>query len=184
MTDQYVEQTEIVSYPSYAIPKYEVISPPVQNRKAVPKSAPARHITNKSRPPTTIVRERPSTTTAVKKQVKAQRKTGSKSAPPTRTVSTPVSRALLAREKIQFNYKPPDLDDQRNIRLCKQPEIIKQRCVSADCSKAKPRGGFKLTRPQYLQYIKSSSGIIEEDYFVDLFPDVKSDSESEDEEFR
>lgn len=54
----------------------------------------------------------------------------------------------------------------RNVRLCKEQLAL----TKTEQQHEMKRQYFKLSRPQYLQYIKSATGIVEEDFFADIFP--------------
>lgn len=75
------------------------------------------------------------------------------------------SRAQSRRTRV---HSAPLLNSEaRNKRLCAE---MREKTPEERNAVMREKA-FRLSRPQYLQFIKSSTGIIEEDYFADIFPD-------------
>ena len=55
----------------------------------------------------------------------------------------------------------------RNKRLCAE---MKEKTPD-ERQEIMKRKAFKLSRPQYLQFIKSATGVVQEDFFADIFPE-------------
>lgn len=71
----------------------------------------------------------------------------------------------------RINSAPPLIADVRNRRLCEtSAEQLSKTDDQAETSNEQK--GMKLTRPQYLQYIKSSTGVVEEDFFAEIYPET------------
>ncbi|XP_067933349.1 trichohyalin-like [Watersipora subatra] len=80
----------------------------------------------------------------------------------------PASSKEKSKERRARVRSAPLLNSEaRNERLCRSQSTQPTAIVKPGKSKHK----FTLTKPQYLQYIKSSTGIVEEDYFADIFPE-------------
>lgn len=123
---------------------------------------------------------RPKTANVTKRTKSSRKSAKAKLTVEDTVISSPVIRALSARDRVNYRlYDNNSRPTERNTRLCKQPDTVKSKCKSANPkAKTSRTSSFMLTRPQYLQYIKSSTGIIEEDYFADLFPEVDDEVES------
>jgi len=80
----------------------------------------------------------------------------------------PQSAVTKRKERLsRVKSAPPLNSEEKNQRMCKTSKPVNTDDVKGQQPRSKE---FKVTRPQYLQYIKSSTGVVEEDYFADLFP--------------
>lgn len=107
------------------------------------------------------------------------------SRPPTRPKSSAVNHAMpmsavkKRKERIARAKSAPALNSEsKNYRLCTKTSIKKPHQLEQ--SKQESRQPFAVRRPQYLQFIKSSTGIVEEDYFADIFPNQDVDERPKD----
>ena len=131
------------------------------------------HTTNTvlKRPSTTPthIHQRPST--AIQLQQRPSTEGRARTRMTTINHKMPQSAVEKRKERLLRARSAPLLNSEvRNERLCR--EVSNEQTDISDVSPAKEkRKPFKVSRPQYLQYIKSSTGIIEEDYFADIFPE-------------
>lgn len=74
-------------------------------------------------------------------------------------------------KRARVQSAPPLNSEARNKRLCAEMKAM----TAEEKKELMKKKAFKLSRPQYLQFIKSSTGIVEEDYFADIFPEQEVD---------
>jgi len=69
-----------------------------------------------------------------------------------------------AKSQKRVKSAPPLI--YRNQREC----VARKKNQPEETIKQNKHNFLRMSRPQYLQYIKSSTGIVEVDYFADLYP--------------
>ena len=80
------------------------------------------------------------------------------------SVKTPES----SQKRLTRVQSAPLLNSEgKNKRLCAE---IKEK-TAEERQEIMKRKAFKLSRPQYLQFIKSATGVVQEDFFADIFPE-------------